>query len=71
MKEIIVKLKSYFYALEIIKINQCIKKENEWVISKQVLRSGTSIGANVEAADAGVSKRDFASKMSLASKEAR
>ncbi len=48
-----------------------MKRESEWVFSKQVLRSGTSIGANVEAADAGVSKRDFASKMSLASKEAR
>nr|MBP6316418.1 four helix bundle protein [Chitinophagaceae bacterium] len=71
MKEIIVKLKSYFFALEINKLYQFMKRESEWVFSKQVLRSGTSIGANVEAADAGVSKRDFASKMSLASKEAR
>lgn len=71
MKEIIVKLKSYFFALEIYKLYQFMKRESEWVISKQVLRSGTSFGANVEAVGAGVSNRDFVSKMNIASKEAR
>lgn len=48
-----------------------MKKENEFIISKQILRSGTSIGANIEEADAGISKKDFVAKMSIASKEAR
>ncbi len=46
-------------------------KEKEYVLSKQVLKSGTSIGANVEEALAGQSKKDFIAKMSIASKEAR
>ena len=44
---------------------------NEYVISKQLLRAGTSIGANIEEANAGFSKKDFIYKMSIASKEAR
>ena len=46
-------------------------KQNEYVLSKQLLKSGTSIGANVEEALAGQSRADFLSKMSIASKEAR
>ena len=46
-------------------------RENEYVISKQLLKSGTSIGANVEEALAGQSKKDFIAKMSISSKEAR
>jgi len=45
--------------------------QKEFVLSKQLLRSGTSIGANIEEGLAGQSKKDFISKMSLASKEAR
>ena len=45
--------------------------QNEYVIAKQLLRSGTSIGANVEEATAAQSKKDFIAKMSIASKEAR
>jgi four helix bundle protein len=45
--------------------------KNEYVLSKQFFRSATSIGANVEEADAGYSRKDFAAKMSIASKEAR
>ena len=45
--------------------------KNEYVLSKQLLRSGTSIGANVREAQAAQSKKDFASKMAIASKEAR
>jgi four helix bundle protein len=44
---------------------------SEYVISRQLLRSGTSIGANVAEATAGQSRRDFLAKMSIASKEAR
>ena len=46
-------------------------KQKEYVISKQLLKSGTSIGANVNEAQAAQSKKDFISKMSIASKEAR
>ena len=46
-------------------------QRNEFVLSKQFLRSATSIGANIEEALAAYSKREFASKMSIASKEAR
>ena len=46
-------------------------KDNEFVISKQLLRCATSIGANVEEANAAQTKRDFVAKMSIASKEAR
>ncbi|MBI4652680.1 four helix bundle protein [Candidatus Kuenenbacteria bacterium] len=45
--------------------------KNEYVISKQLLRSGTSIGANIEEALTGQSKKDFLHKMSIALKEAR
>jgi four helix bundle protein len=45
--------------------------EREYVLSKQLLRSGTSIGANIEEGDAAQTKRDFIAKMSIASKEAR
>ena len=48
-----------------------MKLQNEYVLSKQLLRSGTSIGANVEEAIAGISKKDFTAKMSISSKEAR
>ncbi len=70
-KESIIEIKSFEFALEIIKLYKELKKENEYVISKQVLRSGTSIGANVQEASAAFSKKDFTHKMSISSKEAR
>ena len=48
-----------------------MKVQNEYVLSKQIMRSGTSIGANTEEASAAQSRKDFISKMSIASKEAR
>jgi len=54
-----------------IEIYKEMKLQNEYVLSKQLLRSGTSIGANVEEALAGISKKDFIAKMSISSKEAR
>jgi four helix bundle protein len=63
--------KSFDFALTIIEFYQKLQSEREYVLSKQLLRSGTSIGANVEEASAGQSRRDFLSKMSIASKEAR
>jgi len=46
-------------------------EKKEYILSKQLLRSGTSIGANINEAQAGQSKKDFIAKMSIASKEAR
>lgn len=63
--------KTFDFSLKIISLYIQLKKENEFIVSKQLLRSGTSIGANVEEAIAAQSKRDFISKMSIASKEAR
>ncbi|WP_321300096.1 four helix bundle protein [Marinifilum fragile] len=64
--------KSYQFAIRIVKLCQYLNKEKkEFVLSKQLLRSGTSIGANVEEAIGGISKKDFTAKMSIAYKEAR
>ncbi len=70
-KDNVVLNKSFDFALEIIELYKFLKSKNEFVISKQLLRSGTSIGANIEEATAAQTKKDFATKMSLASKEAR
>lgn len=67
----IIKEKSFQFAIEIVTLYQNLKKQNEFVISKQLLRSGTSIGANVEESSAAQTKKDFITKMSIASKEAR
>ncbi len=71
MKENIVKEKSYNFALQIIKLCTWLKQQSHYEMSRQLLRSGTSIGANIEEALAGMSRKDFLAKMSIASKEAR
>ena len=63
--------KTFEFSLAIIKLYIRLKQENEFIISKQILRSATSIGANVEESIAAQSKRDFISKMAIASKETR
>lgn len=67
----VVKDKSFGFALKIIELSRSLKKDNNYEIAGQILRSGTSIGANVEEAQAAQSKRDFVSKLSISSKEAR
>ena len=62
---------SFDFALEIIKLVKYLKSKKEFVLSNQLLRSGTSIGANVSEAQAAQSTKDFISKMSIASKKAR
>lgn len=71
MKENLVKDKSYQFALRIIELYKILVQANEYVMSRQLLKSGTSIGANIEESLAGQSRADFLSKMSIASKEAR
>ena len=70
-KDNIILEKTFDFALGIIKLYKKMMEQKEYVLSKQILRSGTSIGANVEEATAAISKRDFAHKMSISSKEAR
>lgn len=55
----------------VIMLYKKLVESHEYVLSKQVLRSGTSVGANVEEAIAAQSRKDFIAKMSIASKEAR
>jgi len=68
----IIQEKSFAFALRIVKLYKYLSTEKkEFVLSKQLLRSGTSIGANVEEAIGGQSNKDFVSKLSIAYKEAR
>ena len=64
------KTKSYAFALRIVKLYKYLSDNREYVLSKQVLRSGTAIGALVAEAEFGQSRADFASKLSIALKEA-
>lgn len=68
----LIQTKSYAFALRIVKLHRFLCDEKkEFVLAKQIVRSGTSIGANVEEAIGGQSNKDFLSKMSIAYKEAR
>ena len=71
MKGNITQEKSYSFALKIVKLYKQLTEVNkEYVLSKQVLKSGTSIGANVTEANGAISDADFSSKISIAYKEA-
>jgi len=63
--------RTFQFALDIIKLYVQMVEKKEYVLSKQLLRSGTSIGANVEEAIGGQSKKDFLSKMNISLKESR
>ena len=71
-KDNIVLEKTYSFAIRMVKCYKYLTEEQkEFILSKQLLRSGTSIGANVEEAVGGQSEKDFFAKMSIAYKEAR
>ena len=71
MKENIVKSKSLAFALRIVKMYQFLCEEKkEFVLSKQLLRSGTAIGALIREAEQAESKSDFIHKLAIAQKEA-
>ena len=71
MKESIIRDKSKAFAIRIIKLYKFLLEEKkEFVLSKQILRCGTSIGANFAEAIYGVSEADFLNKLSIAQKEA-
>ena len=64
--------KSFNFAIRVVNLYKFLcKDKKEYILSKQLLRSGTSIGANINEAQAGQSKKDFIAKMAIASKEAR
>ena len=64
--------KSFEFAIRVVKLYKYLcDDKKEYVLSKQLLRAGTSIGANINEAQAGQSKADFIAKMAIASKEAR
>ena len=68
----LIQVKSYDFALRIVKLSIYLsEKKKEYVLSKQILKSGTSIGANVEEALGAQSKADFICKLAIAYKEAR
>lgn len=70
-KENIIEIKSDLYSDRIVKMYQVLTSQrNEHILSKQILRSGTSIGANVAESQSAQSDADFVSKMSIALKEA-
>lgn len=68
----VIQIKSYNFALRIIKLHKhLIMTHKEYDLSRQILRSGTSIGANVEEAIGGTTKKDFKHKLSISYREAR
>jgi four helix bundle protein len=72
MEENIILSKTYDFALRIIELYKYLSKEKkEYTLSKQILRSGTSVGANSEEAAGSISKKDFRAKFFIAYKEAR
>jgi len=71
-KENVIQEKSYAFALRVIKLYRyLVEEKKEYVLAKQALRCGTSIGANVEEGIGAQSQKDFLSKMAVAYKEAR
>ena len=66
----IIKEKSFLFAIEIVGLYKVLAERKEFVLSKQLLRSGTSIGANVREAEHAQSKADFIHKLSISLKEA-
>jgi four helix bundle protein len=71
MKESIIVIKSFQFSLNILQLYKHLIKKKEFVISRQILRCSTSIGANIEEASAASSRKDFIAKMMIASREAR
>ena len=66
----VIEEKSFHFAVRIVKLNQYLRtKKKEYILSKQLLRSGTSIGANVAESQQAQSRADFISKLEIALKE--
>lgn len=70
MIEDVIKNKSFSFAIRIVNLSKALNKRNEYIMSKQILRSGTSVGANIREAKNAESKADFIHKMGISQKEA-
>jgi four helix bundle protein len=70
-RENLIRDEAFGFALQIMGLAKMLRQEKEYELSSQLWRAGTSIGANVEEAQAGQSRADFLAKMTIASKEAR
>jgi len=70
MRQNIVQQKSYAFSIEIVKMCKILQEKREYILSKLLLKSDTSIGANIQESAFGQSKADFISKLSIALKEA-
>jgi four helix bundle protein len=70
-KDNIIQRKSFEFAVAAVRLSRELRRSGDFIISAQLLKSATSVGANVEEALAGQSRKDFVSKLSIASKEAR
>ncbi len=71
MRENLILQKTYSFALKIIRVYILLKDDKEYLLSKQLLRSATSIGANAEEGSAAQTRKDFIAKFSIALKEAK
>lgn len=70
MSEDVIKIKSFSFAIRIVNLYKTLNTRSEYVMSKQILRSGTSVGANIREAKNAESKADFIHKMGIFQKEA-
>jgi|TARA_B110000908_G_scaffold51315_1_gene62602 four helix bundle protein len=68
-KQITIQERSFEFAISIIKIYRILNENREYVLSKQLLRSGTSVGANIREAQNAESKKDFIHKLAISQKE--
>ena len=71
INENLIAVKSFAFSLRIVEAYKVLQQKKEFVLSRQLLKSGTSIGANIQEALGAYSKRDFAAKLGIAYKEAR
>ena len=71
MKESIIEVLSYEFAIEIVKLCKRLKELNEYEFKNQLFRSGTSIGANVTEAETSFSKKEFIYKLSISLRETK
>ncbi len=71
MKENVVQIKSFKFSLRIVSLSRMLDQKKEYILARQILKSGTSIGANIEESIGGQSEKDFFSKLCIAYKEAR
>lgn len=65
-----IRIKSFQFACDIVRFSDTLKENKDFVLASQILRSGTSIGANTREAQRGVSTKDFKNKFGIALKEA-